>query len=307
MGRPWRSRLVILATLGLLFSPPQVEAQEPPDIQVLDPEYRQAQAAYEEAFSALEAMESRFTQAMEDWESARANNDEPAAEAAFSLQRQLSGQLGLQRIRVSEKADELRQARTRLLEATRRWLDDLLGQMEASQDEAQRAALRAILADVDNRRFELLSEEEPETTLEPRGLPIIGPRDSPRDILRKASAMELRADRHQAHLERVGIRLEAFRQDLQRTRRVSDFLSDMERFGDTRVPVGRPGSQTNTPPNPEQLPPGADSLAVETQPLTLEEWIESLETLQAELEQRIEIIRDRVAFFRARARGGERI
>jgi hypothetical protein len=165
--------------------------------------------------------------------------------------------------------------------------------------------LSAILADVDNQRFELLSEEDPETTLEPRGLPIISPRDSPRDILRKANAMELRADRHQAHLERVEIRLEAFRQDLQRTRRVSDFLSDMERFGDTRVPVGQPGSQANTPPDPEQLPQTADSLAAEAQPLTLEEWIQSLETLKAELEQRIEIIRERVALFRARARGGE--
>jgi len=116
--------------------------------------------------------------------------------------------------------------------------------------------------------------------------------------------LEYRADQHEARLEDVDDRLEVFRQDLQRNRRVSDFLSGLDRFGDTRLPVGSPGTQTNPPPDPEQLPPGADSLSVEVRPLTLDERIRSLEALRTELEERIEVIRDKAARFRARAGGG---
>lgn len=312
MGRPWLSRWFLISALGgsfwtvtgLLFFPPPVEAQEPPDILVLEPEYRNAQAAYEEAFTALEAMEGRFNQALEDLDSARAANNEAGSERAYALMRRLSGELGLQRRRVEEKAEELREARAQLIEATRSWEDDLFEQLGSIQDPIERAGLTAILEDVNNRRRELSSEEEPETVLRPMGDITINPTDSPRDILRKAQALDLRADRHEARLEDVDARLEVFRQDLQRNRRVSDFLSGLDRFGDTRLPVGSPGTQTNPPPDPEQLPPGADTLSVEVRPLTLDERIRSLETLRTELEERIEVIRDKAARFRARAGGG---
>jgi len=312
MGRPWLSRRFPIAALGgsvwaltgLFFCAPHLEAQEPPNIRVLEPEYRNAQAAYEEAFTALEAMEGRFNQALEDLDSARAANNEAGSERAYALMLQLSGELGLQRRRVEEKAEELREARAQLIEATRSWEDDLFEQLGSIQDPIQRAGLTAILEDVNNRRRELLSEEEPETVLEPMGDITINPTDSPRDILRKARSLEYRADQHEARLEDVDDRLEVFRQDLQRNRRVSDFLSGLDRFGDTRLPVGSPGTQTNPPPDPEQLPPGADSLSVEVRPLTLDERIRSLEALRTELEERIEVIRDKAARFRARAGGG---
>jgi hypothetical protein len=104
----------------------------------------------------------------------------------------------------------------------------------------------------------------------------------------------------------VGIdqRLEELGQDLRRSRFVSDFLSGVERYGDTQLPVGRPGSQITPPTDPEQRPPGADSLAVETRPMTLEERIERLEELRTELEERIRLIRAKAERFRALAGGG---
>jgi hypothetical protein len=149
-----------------------------------------------------------------------------------------------------------------------------------------------------------LAEEEPETVLEPLTDITISPTDTPRDILRKASTLDFRAQQHEAWMEGIDQRLEELRQDLRRSRRVSDFLSDMERFGDTRLPVGSPGTQTNPPTDPNQLPPGADSLGVQARPMTLEERIRRLEILRDELEERIQLIRDRADRFRFLAGGG---
>lgn len=312
MSRPWLSRVILMtvfggiipAVAGLLVVPPPAEAQEPQNRQVLDADYRRALAAYEEAFTALEAMEGRFGAAMAAFDTAQASNDEAGSERAYALMRQLSGELELQRPRVAEKAEELRVAQALLFEATRSWVDDLLDQVDSAQDETERAALRAILEDANNRRLELLSLEEPETTLEPMGDLTIDPTDSRQSILRMARVLDFRAARHEARLEGVEARLEGFRQDLQRDRRVSDMLSDLGRFDDTRLPVGSPGAQNNPPPDPEQLSPGADTLAVEARPLTLEERIERLEILRAELEERIQVIREKAARFRALAGGG---
>ena len=295
---------VSLGVCSVLLLSSAAGGQEDPSIQILEPEYQQAQAEYEAAFRALEALEGRLQQALEDVDEARAAGDEARTNRGYDLVLQLSGDLRLQRQRVDEKAEELRDAGSLLLQALRRRVDELLAEVDSAQDDSERSALAAILQDVNNRRLELLAEEEPETVLEPMRDITISPTDLPIDIRRKAATLDYRAEQHEARLEGIDQRLEELGQDLRRSRFVSDFLSGVERYGDTQLPVGRPGSQIPPPTDPEQRPAGADSLAVERPPMTLEERIERLEELRAELEERIQLIRAKAERFRVLAGGG---
>jgi hypothetical protein len=295
---------VSLGVCSVLLLSSLASGQEDPSIQILEPEYQQAQAEYEAAFRALEALEGRLNQALEDVDEARAAGDEARTNQGYDLVLQLSGDLRLQRQRVDEKAEELRDARSLLLQALRRRVDELLAEVDSARDDSERSALAAILQDVNNRRLELLAEEEPETVLEPMRDITISPTDLPIDIRRKAATLDYRAEQHEARLEGIDQRLEELGQDLRRSRFVSDFLSGVERYGDTQLPVGRPGSQINPPTDPEQRPPAGDSLAVERRPMTLEERIERLEELRTELEERIQLIRAKAERFRALAGGG---
>jgi hypothetical protein len=294
----------LLGSFLLLAFQAQGGAQETSNILVLEPEYRRAQGEHLAAYNALVALEGRLNQAYEDLARAREAGDEAEAEEALSLVLQLSGEQREATLRLNEKAGELTEARTRLIRAYRQRVDELIAQVDSTQDRESQAAVVAILQDANNRRLELLAEEEPETVLEPLTDITISPTDTPRDILRKASTLDFRAQQHEAWREGIDQKLEELRQDLRRSRRVSDFLSDMERFGDTRLPVGPPGTQTNPPADPNQLPAGADSLGVQARPMTLEERIRRLEILREELDERIQLIRDRANRFRFLAGGG---
>lgn len=297
-------RGLVLGTVLFLFPTLPLWAQETSNILVLEPEYRRAQGEHLAAYNALVALEGRLNQAYEDLARARDAGDEAGAEEALSAVLRLSGEQREATLRLNEKAEELTEARSRLIRAYRQKVDELMAQVDSTQDRGAREGLRAIVIDNNNRRLELLAEEDPETVLEPMQDLTISATDTPRDILRMAGTLDFRAEQHEAWLEGIDQRLEELRQDLRRSRRVSDFLSDMERFGDTRLPVGPPGTQTTPPPDPDQLPPGADSLGVEPRPMTLEERIRRLEILRGQLEERIQLIREKAARFRVLA-GGE--
>jgi hypothetical protein len=300
---PWVAlNKVLFWTLVLL--PQAAGAQQDFNTIVLEPEYRRAQAEYDAAFNALVALEGRLNQALEDLDQARASEDETRMNRAYNLVLVLSGDLREQRRRVDQKAAELREARFQLLQALRRRVDALIAQVDSTRNEEERADLAAILEDANNRRMELLAEEEPETALEPMRDITISPTDLPIDIRRKAATLDYRADQDEARLLGIDRRLEELRQDQRRSRFVSDFLSGLERYGDTRLPVVPPGSGNPTPPDPGQRPVVADSLAQGERPMTLEERIQALEILREELEERIEQIREKAARYRALAGGG---
>lgn len=297
-------RRVLFWTFVLLPLP--AGAQQDFNTLVLEPEYRRAQAEYDAAFNALVALEGRLNQALEDLDRARASEDEARMTRAYNLVLTLSGDLREQRRRVDQKASELRDARFQLLQALRRRVDALIAQVDSARTEADSASLAAILEDVNNRRMELLSEEEPETALEPMRDITISPTDLPIDIRRKAATLDFRADQHEAQLLGIDRRLEELRQDQRRSRFVSDFLSGVERYGDTRLPVVPPGSGNPPPPDPTQRPVEPDSLGGGERPMTLEERIQALEILREELGERIRQIREKAARFRALAGGGGR-
>jgi len=302
--RPYRAGTV-WGVLMLLVHPLVVMGQEPPNIPDLELEYRRAQAEYEAAFRALEAREAQLNQAYEALDDARAAGDEAGTNVALRRVMDLSGELREIQLRVDQRAEELRGARAQLLRAFRSRVDEFIVQVDSARNDAERANLAALLEDANNRLLELLAQEEPETVLEPMRDITISTTDLPIDIRRKAATLDYRADQHEARLADIDRRLQELREDQRRVRTVSDFLSDMARFGDTRMPVGPPGGRATNPPlNPDQRPAAGDSLAAATRPMTLEERIQSLEILRRELEERIQLIREKAERFRALAGGG---
>lgn len=297
-------RAGLLASL-LLALPAEAPAQDTLNLPALENEYLAAKREHEAAFLALEAMESRYEQALEEWSEARSSGDERRITRIFTTVQQMGLEVGTQERRVQEKAEELEAARTRLLSALGQRLESLINQVEAAVDPLEQRQLAAILDDRNRRYLELRAEEPPETALEPMQEVTINPGDTPREILLKAQNLDFKADRHEARLAEVERRLEELREDQRRTRTVSDFVAGLERYDDTRLPVVSPGNRT-VDPEPGQPPPGADSLGVEERPLTLEERIQRLEVLREDLTRRVLEIRAKAQRFREHVGGGGR-
>jgi hypothetical protein len=272
-------------------------------IQELELEYSSKVQTHRAALDVWEVLESRYDRAVAETEAAEAAGDAARKNRAFTLFLQLSGEIRDQERRVGELAQEVREARSALLVALGQRVDDLLRQLEEATDPQEEEELNIFLRDNGNRLVELRAEEEPETSLEPMQDVTIDPRDSPADILRKANNLEFRANRYEAQLAGVSQRLEELREDQRRSRRVSDFNADLNRYDDTRLPVVSPANRTTPPPDAAQRPTDVDSLGTNARPMTLEERIESLELLEEELGFRIQQARDKAARFRQRAGG----
>jgi archaellum component FlaC len=297
------SRVLLLAALPVLL-PGVAWAQEPLTIQELELEYSSAVQRHQAAFDAWEALESRFQRALDSLSAATESGSSSRINAAFTLTQQLEGEVRLQERRVGELADGVRASRSRLLAALDLQLDELVDEVEATQDPEEHEELVAILNDRNLRYLQLRAEEDPETTLEPMRELTVDPRDTPEDILRKAQAMDVRGNRIEAQLAVWGQRLDELRRDQRRARQVRDFMAGVERYDDTRLPVVSPPNRTGPPPEPGERPPGADTLSGEARAVTLEERIERLESLVEELTRRLEAIRDKAERFRRLARGG---
>lgn len=294
---------ISLLVLVLLTLPAQVLSQDAPNIPALENEYLAAQGEYQAAFFALEALESRYNQALEAFDAARASGDMDRTNQIFTTVQQLGAEVGTQERRVEEKAREMEAARARLLDALALRLEELIQRRDSANDPEEQRQLAAILADANNRLLELRAEEPPETTLEPMQDVTISPNDTPRDILRKAATLDFRADQHEARLAEVERRLSKLREDQRRARTVSDFVAGVERYDDTRLPVVSSGRR-EVDPEPGQIFPDSDTLRVAEPPLSLDERIQRLEALTADLTQRMGEIRAKAERFRELARGG---
>lgn len=305
-GRVWfRRRLLPLLLLILLPGKAPGQEPEPLNIPALESEYLAAQGEYQAAFFALEALESRYNQALEAFDEARASGDMDRTNRVFTTVQQLGAEVGSQERRVQQKARELEDARARLLEALGQRLEELIQLRDTTLDEEEQLQLAVILEDANNRLLELRAEEPPETTLEPMQDVTISPGDTPRDIRRKAATLDFRADQHEARLVEVVRRLERLEEDLRRARTVSDFVAGLERYDDTRLPVVSPGNR-GVEPETNQRPSGADTLGLQERPLTLEERIQRLELLVEDLTRRMVEIRAKARRFTDIAGGGGR-
>jgi hypothetical protein len=284
------------------LSPGSLQAQEEFTIRELEGLFRGAEAAYEAAFETLSILTSQGDRNREAFALAQAAGDEDAMNAAVGENYRLSQPRRTAQDRVEEKAREVRDARERLLEAHRNYLEDLRLQTLDTLDPETQAQLDTFILDTGYRIQELRNLEDPQVVLEP--LPDLDEetRDSPTDLRNKANMLDYKAGQWETELAYNQDQLEDLRreQDLLRWRR--DFLADRGRFGD-QPPTGPPGVQTVPQPGQAQ-PPGADSLGTEIVNLSVEERIQILEAFQEELTANIQIIRVRAQRLRRKA-GGE--
>ncbi|MFC1662081.1 hypothetical protein ACFL3S_11640 [Gemmatimonadota bacterium] len=262
-------------------------------------DFNAARSAYEAARDAQEAMDLRFQRALQAADSAYLSGTQRLIDRAYSAAQQAARELeGLDR-RVRETAEGLEEARDQLLEVLGIRIDELLLEAEETTDPDEAFRLASILRDLDNRYAELQAlEPEIEVAVMPEMT--ADPRDSPQDLLRKARAMDYWGDRFENQLADLDARLEGLQLEQRRDRRLADFLAGIDRFDDTQVPVtvGRTGAETQR--DPENLPPGADSVVAER---PIEEKILDLEALRDRVAEMLRQVRGRADMFRRLAGG----
>lgn len=278
-----------------------VHAQEELTIPELEGVFRGAEAAYEAAFEALSLLTSQGDRNSQAFATARAAGDEDAMNEAFGVNQRLSGQLRNAQRRVEEKAQEVTEARERLLEAQRNYLEELRLQVSDTVDPGTLAQLRTFISDTSFQIQELRNLEDPQVTLEP--LPELDEEafDSPADLRLKANMLDFKAGQWEAEFAYNLDRLENLRQEQDLLRWSGDFLADLGRFGDQPPVSPRPVQDVSQPGQAQ--PTGADSLGVEVEYLSVEERIVILEALQESLTENIEIIRVRAQRLRRKAGG----
>ncbi len=291
-------RLLSLSLLAL-SAPAQARAQDVLTLTDRESLYLAARGEHQSALQTLEVLMSRYNRAAQEFAQARASGDQDRINTAFTEVTERSREVLSQERRVAALEVGLQEARRSYREALSARLDSLLGERDRTQDPQELVELAVLLTEVNNRYQELLQEEEdPRVRLEPDPDIPRDPRDGPEDLRRKAAQLEFRATQYEALLREIDLRLGEFRQTLRRNRDLGDFLTGLDRYGDTRLPVVPPGARTVPPTNPGQGPPGADTAGGGGSPLTLEERIANLEADRERVVERIRQTRARAEEFR---------
>jgi hypothetical protein len=291
--------MALLLGVVVVALPASVVGQVADALEQRQADFTAARSAYEAARDAQEAMDLRFQRALQVADSASLSGNQRLIDRSYTAAQQVARELeGLDR-RVRETAERLEEARDQLLEAIGIRIDELLQEAEDTTDPDEAFRLASILRDLDNQYAELQAlEPEIEVAVMPEMAP--DPRDSPQDLLRKARAMDYWGDRYESQLADIASRLDDLQLEQRRDRRLADFLAGIDRFDDTQVPVtvGRTGAEAQR--NPEDLPPGADSI-VAVRPI--EERILDLESLRDRVAEILRQVRDRADLFRRLAGG----
>jgi hypothetical protein len=291
---------MVVVLLG--FAGP-VYAQEDLTVEQLETQYRIALGADQVARQEKEFLSSQFDDAVVALDSARAAGDQARQNQAFTLFQRLSRQLTSQDRRLEATEAEKREVRGRLLDALRARWDARLAQADSTQDPTKRQDLYNSVRDTENRVRDLRAEEDLVVTVEPVPNIVIRPTDDTTTVRAKANALDFLAEASERQLAYTDQLLEELRLEQALQRRSADFRNDVERYGDTRLPVGPPVIRTLENPDPAQRPLTADSVGGAPAYLPPEERIAALEALQVRLAARIEDIRAQAERFRRRAGG----
>ena len=289
--------------LVLCLVPFATLAQEGLTLTELESLYRAASGEHESANERLEVLYGRHRRATQDFDLARAAGDENRINAAFTQIQILSDEIGSQERRVEELRNILTVARRRYIEGLESRLDSLLAERVRARAPQDSVSLAIDYTDTNNRYQDLLQEEDdPTLTTERASSPIRDPRDTPEDLRRKAAQEEWIAEKFASLIQEFDLRLAELREASRRDRIARDFMTGLDRFGDTRPPGVPPGARTTASRDPAQLPAGADSAGV-GRPLTLEERIQSLDAQRALTEELIRQARANAQQYRRWAGG----
>jgi hypothetical protein len=295
-------RTLQVALLLAVFQAP-ASAQERLTLTELESLYLSARDELSAAVQSWEVLISRWKRASEEFDQAPAGSRE--RRSAFAQTQVLADEIRSQERRVNELDRLLREARGRYIDGLELRLDSLLSERNRARSPQDSVSLGSLITDANNRYQNAVAEDrDPSVSIERATTLVRDPRDGPEDLRRKAAQEEYRAEQYLSLIQEIDARLTELRDAQRRDRTARDFLTGLDRFGDTRPPVVSAGGRAGPGRDPGQVPPGVDSVGSGGRPLTLDDRIRNLELqrgLAAELEQRT---RTNAQQFRRWAGGG---
>jgi hypothetical protein len=283
------------------ISPGPAAGQEEDDAGVVqrDLEYRAARQAYDAALDHLTAEYNAYTRILDQVRAARNSGDDDARKAALARAYARSQEIQRLERRAQEEREDLDARREALLVALDARLEDVQAQLAASDvipfDERRR--LEATLAGLASQYLEL--EEEGSNVLTPRNVlypsVVYDPRDTPTEILYKIEFAESKLDQARAQVEELDGQIQRSESLLRAQRSRRDFMGQLNRFGDTQVPLGQPGQR---PERGQQAI--ADTAGITLEGLPLEQQLETLLTFREQMNRVVQVLEERVQDLRAR-------
>lgn len=277
-------RLVALAAGVCAVLPSAAASQD-----VEESAYRAAESAYNAALRARDLARDLLADALDEAIEARQSGDQARYERALAIYQDLGRELEQSNRELADRTARLDEAQRSYLLSVLDALDELYEELSQIPDARERDLIGrriAVLideADQLERPIEIDDDPFPEINIEPG--------DTRDDIQAKADLLELHARRHDLLLLDIDAQIELLEQRQRHARMVRDFGADLSRFGDLRVPVGRPDATSD---NAEDL-------------IGTEELSQRLEELQQSREfviERRDIAMARAQEFRQRI-GGE--
>ncbi len=277
-------RLVALAAGLCAVLPSAATSQD-----VEQSEYRAAESAYNAALSARDLERDLLDDALDEVTEARQSGDQARYERALAIYQDQARELEQSDRELVDAAGRLDQVRRSYLLSVLDELDELYEELPQAPDARGRdligRRINILLADANQLERPIEIDDDPFPAIN------IEPGDTPDEIRAKADLLERYAAGYDLLVLDIDAQIELVEQRQRHARMVRDFGADLSRFGDLRVPMGRPDATSD---NAEDLIGG-------------EELSQRLEELQQSREfviERRDVARARAEEFRQRI-GGE--
>ena len=277
-------RLVALAAGLCAVLPSAATSQD-----VEQSEYRAAESAYNAALSARDLERDLLDDALDEVTEARQSGDQARYERALAIYQDQARELEQSDRELVDAAGRLDQVRRSYLLSVLDELDELYEELPQAPDARGRdligRRINILLADANQLERPIEIDDDPFPAIN------IEPGDTPDEIRAKADLLERYAAGYDLLVLDIDAQIELVEQRQRHARMVRDFGADLSRFGDLRVPMGRPDATFD---NAEDLIGG-------------EELSQRLDELQQSREfviERRDVARARAEEFRQRI-GGE--
>ena len=278
-------RLVALAASLCAVVPSAATSQD-----VEQSEYRAAESAYNAALSARDLERDLLDDALDEVTEARQSGDQARYERALAIYQDQARELEQSERELTDAAGRLEQVRRSYLLSVLDELDELYEELPQAPDARGR--------DLIGRRIDILLAdanplERPIDVDDNDPFPAINiePGDTPDEIRAKADLLERYAAGYDLMVLDIDAQIELVEQRRRHARMVRDFGADLSRFGDLRVPMGRPEATSD---NAEDLIGGEE----------LSQRLEELQQTREFVIERRDVARARAEEFRQRI-GGE--
>lgn len=273
-------RLVALAAGLCAVLPSAATSQD-----VEQSEYRAAETAYNAALSARDLERDLLDDALDEVTEARQSGDQARYERALAIYQDQARELEQSDRELVDAAGRLDQVRRSYLLSVLDELDELYEELPQAPDARGRdligRRINILLADANQLERPIEIDDDPFPAIN------IEPGDTPDEIRAKADLLERYAAGYDLLVLDIDAQIELVEQRQRHARMVRDFGADLSRFGDLRVPMGRPDATSD---NAEDLIGG-------------EELSQRLEELQQSREfviERRDVARARAEEFRQR-------